>query len=287
MYSRNRISEEFLLWVGAKENIGLDTKYPGMKINEKQRSDKNYQILVKLEDGHPIHELEINKKFLQGLGIVVISYVPKLWFIYNEIGPLNTVLKGRQKKNFIIIGIVPGAYDSYRTWGGAKFQTLMRELCYMHKEIIFFIFGNKSDQKYLDYLSLKNDEIIDLRGKTSLRELATLLYHCDIVIGNETGPLHIANAIGTKSFCILGGGHFGRFYPYPHSFDLKEIPSCFFQFRDCFSCGWHCIYSLTDNNSYRCIHEVSVEYVIKDVAAYIEDLFLENKNSKEKHSDAS
>ncbi len=46
--------------------------------------------------------------------------------------------------------------------------------------------------------------IIDLRGRLTLRETAWVLKHCDLAIGNDSGPMHIADAVMTTSLALFG-----------------------------------------------------------------------------------
>jgi len=57
--------------------------------------------------------------------------------------------------------------------------------------------------------------IQNLSGQTTLWELSGLLRQSRLTISNDTGTAHISSAVGTPTVCILGGGHFGRFVPYP------------------------------------------------------------------------
>ncbi|HTJ89547.1 MAG TPA: glycosyltransferase family 9 protein [Acidocella sp.] len=46
---------------------------------------------------------------------------------------------------------------------------------------------------------------IDLTGRTSLLELAAVMAHAALAIGNDTGPMHLAAALGTKSVVLFSG----------------------------------------------------------------------------------
>ncbi len=46
---------------------------------------------------------------------------------------------------------------------------------------------------------------VDLRGKTSLQELAAALSAADVHVGPPSGPMHIAGAAGTPTVVIIGG----------------------------------------------------------------------------------
>lgn len=66
--------------------------------------------------------------------------------------------------------------------------------------------------------------------------LAALMKRASFYIGNDSGPMHIAAAVGTPAVGIFGGGHWPRFLPVgPHSIGLTgEFP--------CFGCGWDCVF---------------------------------------------
>jgi heptosyltransferase-2 len=46
--------------------------------------------------------------------------------------------------------------------------------------------------------------VLNLAGKTNLRELAAALKICDLVLTNDTGPMHLASAVGARVVAIFG-----------------------------------------------------------------------------------
>ena len=52
--------------------------------------------------------------------------------------------------------------------------------------------------------NLKNEMLVDLRGKTSLLSLAGACEAASLVISVDAGPLHIAAATNTKTIAIVG-----------------------------------------------------------------------------------
>ena len=69
-------------------------------------------------------------------------------------------------------------------------------------ELSIIILGTKDD--LLDVDIVKSDNILDLRGKTKLNETAWLLKHCDLIVGNDCGPAHIAGAVHVKQLVLFG-----------------------------------------------------------------------------------
>ncbi|WP_421656467.1 glycosyltransferase family 9 protein [Leptothermofonsia sp. ETS-13] len=46
-------------------------------------------------------------------------------------------------------------------------------------------------------------------GKLSLNGLAGLCSRCLVIVSNDTGPLHLARAVGTATVGIYSGSHYG------------------------------------------------------------------------------
>ncbi len=51
---------------------------------------------------------------------------------------------------------------------------------------------------------INSSELLNLAGKTTLRELISLISECDIFLSNDSGPMHIAYAVGTPLVAIFG-----------------------------------------------------------------------------------
>ena len=52
--------------------------------------------------------------------------------------------------------------------------------------------------------SLALDKAINLTGETNLKQLIALMKNADLVISGDTGPLHIANSVGTEIIALFG-----------------------------------------------------------------------------------
>ena len=108
--------------------------------------------------------------------------------------------------------------------------------------------------------------VTNLAGKTSLQELISIIAGAHLLVGNETGAVHIAAAVSTSAICILGGGHFGRFLPYnlerPSD---KPLPVAVFHKMDCFECNWECKYDVVDGNAVACISNIPIKTVWNEV----------------------
>ena len=87
--------------------------------------------------------------------------------------------------------------------------------------------GSKEDAEEAGKLLDISPEIVSFCGKLSLTESATLLQRCDLVISGDTGPLHIATAVGTKVIGLYGSAPILRTGPYGNNhFALKSDMDC-------------------------------------------------------------
>ena len=95
-----------------------------------------------------------------------------------------------------------------------------------------------------------NKKIINLTGLTNLLEVLLLIKNCKLFIGNDSGLLHAAIALEKYSVGIVGGGVWGRIYPYG---DFEKV-DYFYKYLDCFNCDWHCVYNVP-----RCLYEIDTK----------------------------
>ena len=106
----------------------------------------------------------------------------------------------------IVIGIHPGASCPSKRWPLEKFAELTDRLTKALRANVVIVAG-PSDKRIGDELvSLAKNKgmVINLAGRTSIKELAALLKRCSLFISNDSGPVHIAVAVGTPVISIFG-----------------------------------------------------------------------------------
>lgn len=95
--------------------------------------------------------------------------------------------------------LLPGANWETKRWPPEKFADLVEPLRQRYG-LISVIAGGAGDKK----LAVHIPGAVDLTGRTNLRQLVALMERADIVIGNDTGPIHIAAALGRPMVAIYG-----------------------------------------------------------------------------------
>ncbi len=92
------------------------------------------------------------------------------------------------------------AYGPAKCWPKERFQQVAQRL--MKEGIRCVFFGAKDEAFEVSKYVPKG--ACDLSGQTTLRELMACLSICDAVISNDSGPMHIADALGTPVFSLFG-----------------------------------------------------------------------------------
>lgn len=105
-----------------------------------------------------------------------------------------------------VLGINPGAaYGSSKRWSPKKFSAVARRFVERTGGSIV-IFGAKAEEstarEILDNVS--PERALSLAGATTLRELISLISECDLLLTNDSGPMHVAYAVGTPLVAIFG-----------------------------------------------------------------------------------
>jgi len=107
-----------------------------------------------------------------------------------------------------ILGLNPGAeYGPAKRWPVERFIAAAREI-QNRTNCAWLIFGGKNDMELAKRINSElrtpNSELRNLAGQTSLRELMSLLKTCRVLLTNDSGPMHVAAALGTPVVVPFG-----------------------------------------------------------------------------------
>jgi len=103
-----------------------------------------------------------------------------------------------------LIAINPVAKWETKLWPNEKFAQLAEELMdTFHAKIVFT--GAAGDRQTIqNIVSAMNSRVVNLAGDTTLNMLAALYEKMDLVISTDTGPMHMAAAVGTPVVALFG-----------------------------------------------------------------------------------
>ena len=98
---------------------------------------------------------------------------------------------------------------------------------------------------------------ISLVGKTNLKELAYIMQHARFVIGGDTGPVHLAAGLGTKTIMLMGPTDANRNGPYGQQQNAIEVErACRYCWKRACPSGFDCLAAINVETVKRKIREV-------------------------------
>ena len=82
--------------------------------------------------------------------------------------------------------------------------------------------GTAPEKKLTEELALKIPSALNLSGQTKLHELLYLISRAQLVIGPDTGVLHLTRALDTPSITLMGPTQFKIYGPHPSFHNLEK-----------------------------------------------------------------
>lgn len=207
------------------------------------------------------HLVKTYKTLLSVLGIPLSKTAPRLYLADQEIQAAKDLLKQQGvKEGDLLIGINPGAsYGSAKCWLPERFTEVARRLL-QNEKIRLVFFGDQENapliKKICQPLSFK---VVNLAGLTSLRELASLISLCRVFLSNDSGPMHIANALGVSVVALFGSTNEIVTGPFSQGRVIHKHVKC----SPC--------YKRTCPIDFRCMKAIEVEEVYRQVLQVLFD----------------
>jgi ADP-heptose:LPS heptosyltransferase len=106
----------------------------------------------------------------------------------------------------ILVNINSGEMAPHRRWPVASFRNVVEQLLQRPSVCCVLIGGPQDRQPVAAFQSSLSqpDKVVNLAGRTSLRELVALMQLADLYLGNDSGPLHLAVCAGLPVLALFG-----------------------------------------------------------------------------------
>lgn len=108
-----------------------------------------------------------------------------------------------------LIALHPGASCPSKIWPKERFAEVADKLADEFKVKVVVVAGPDDIDIGKDLIGFMHCACIDACGKTSVSQLASLLRRCCLFISNDSGPVHIATAVGVPVVAIFGRSQAG------------------------------------------------------------------------------
>jgi len=242
---------------GAPERVGYHD-YPHDRIGYKL-TDVNRLITRGPVRGFPDHEIERQLDILRFLGADPDQFDRslELWttaederfaqdlFDYHSLSAAG-----------LLVAFAPGAAWPFRRWPFDRFRELGRWLQDEYGAyVLIFAAGNERGLVSRVAQGLRREKTLDLAGRTTIRQMGSVLRRCQLFIGNDSGPMHVAVAAGVTVVGLFGPGEYERFRPWGTNHDVIHLAF------PCSPCSQNCLF-----DEAHCIKGISAREVKVAVA---------------------
>lgn len=151
-----------------------------------------------------LHQTELNLKLITSQRVDKAGFKPEIYLSKEERESARERLNhlGVREKD-ILVAVHPEAGYPAKKWGAEPFKHLIEDLLSnpRYKVLIVGLSGARAVAETF----ASEARVINLTGVLLLRELIAVLSHCHLLIGNDSGPSHIAQALGVPVVVAASG----------------------------------------------------------------------------------
>lgn len=159
--------------------------------NVSRRASHGYTDSVR----HVKHALENLRIQLAIAGIRDVG-MPDIGWLHEEI-----TSAGLPAPPFALLVAGGAAHRLEKRWPAEQYASLAQEL--VSRGIRPVIIGSAVEKETLDYIAASVPYAINLCGRTSIAQLATLARRAKLAVGNDTGPMHVITAVNCQSTVLF------------------------------------------------------------------------------------
>lgn len=168
------------------------------------------------------HQLDLWKAFFRRFGLA--APVDRTPFRV----PVGAVTASRDPAR-PIIGFIAGSENSpEKRWPVEHWRVLIVALSAQFSDATFLLFGTKNDLPITEAITAGlGARVENLAGKTDLLAYMRELQRCSVLVSNDTGGMHLANALGVPVLGLFGPTNpvrTGPIYATPHR--ILQPPNC-------------------------------------------------------------
>lgn len=230
---------------GAPIRRGYDSATASFLYNERVHYDKSKHEVEKLlsfvpKDEGKRYEIEIFPTEL-------------------EVEKVDKLLEKRREK---VVVVAPGSKWFTKKWPLEYFNRVIKEL-EKREDTTVVVVGGKEEMFF--NMPLANTTI-DLRGKTTLLELAEVIRRADIVLTNDSSPIHIASAFPNVRILALFGPTVEKFgfFPWSKNSEVFQVEGL-----ECRPCSIHGGDSCPKKH-FKCMLDIKPEMVLERIESILE-----------------
>ncbi len=186
---------------GAKERIGFRSLHEATFLLTNRRV---------VADRRDVHAVESYLDFAEVMGADREPVEFTIAVSEEDRQRVEELLEGRKR----LVALIPGARWESKQWPTARFAAVADRLA-EEAGLESAVIGGPTDEGLAGAIAASaRSPILDLTGKTTLKQAAEVFRRCRVSVGNDTGPLYVSAAMGTPTVAVFGPTDARRLGPY-------------------------------------------------------------------------
>jgi heptosyltransferase II len=181
---------------GIPLRAGYDSDARGLLLTHRVR---------RTEEIKKTHQIDYYLEMVKSLGCVPVDREMHMEIKISLLDAGNVLRKFIPETKKTIIGIAPGAtYGPAKKWFPDRFAAVADKLDEKFSTQGILLGGKADREVAQEVQKLARTKLINLAGKTTLREAIFLISQCRLFISNDSGLMHIAGALNIPTIALFG-----------------------------------------------------------------------------------
>ena len=212
-------------------------------------------LTLSCEDDTGIHEVHRYLRVLQLLNIDTDPSFLEFWHTDTDRRFIERLLCAEGVlPDDRVVALNLGTTWATKRWDAVNFTDVIQQIAHLAPEIKIVLTGASAEHELVKALPASLP-VINLVGKTGILQLGALLERSEVCLTCDSGPMHIAAAVGTPTVALFGPTSPVRHQPYGTGHTVLEKPvSC----RPCYKQVCH-----RQDAPHLCMKEISTTEVVR------------------------
>lgn len=184
---------------------------------------------------------------------------PEIFLSNRETAEADRLISARGLEESIKIAVHPGAHYPSQRWPAEKFGEVIKAI-YDEYGVKVLFFSARGEEHLTEQVCGAAEGKAEVFSGLGLRQFIAVLSRCDLLICNNSGPLHIASALKIPTISVMGPSAYPLWLPHGrnHIVIRKDVP--------CISCG------RAECEDHSCMKRITVEEVMEAVKLRIKKI---------------
>ena len=171
---------------------------PGIKNQKKWLTNKNF---LTIDDYKKLDYSDQSKKLLKINNLKVFKTIPSIFLSKESLNQLEPFFSSNEK-NIVSFGV--DSFELYKMWFEKNFAELANQLVEQGlAKKIYLIASPQNKSVVRQIISLSGKNIFFDCSNLNLLQVVKVIKYSNFFVGNNSGPLNLASALGVKAFGLI------------------------------------------------------------------------------------